>query len=73
MNFNALLEYLYEKILLPLGGLLIAVCTGWVIRKEHTRDEFTTLNAAMYELWHFLIRFIVPPAVLIIFVMGVLG
>jgi NSS family neurotransmitter:Na+ symporter len=73
MNFNALLEYLYEKILLPLGGLLIAVCTGWVIRKEHTRDEFTTLNSAMYELWHFLIRFIVPPAVLIIFVMGVLG
>ena len=60
-----------EIVFLPLGGLLIAVCAGWAVKKEYSRDEFTTLNAGMYELWHFLIRFVVPPAVLIIFVMGV--
>jgi NSS family neurotransmitter:Na+ symporter len=71
MNFNAMLEYLYEKLLLPLGGLLIAVCAGWAMKKDFSRDELTSLNAGTYALWHFLIRFVVPPAVLVIFLMGV--
>ncbi len=71
-NFNDILDYFSNQILLPLGGLLIAVCAGWAVKKEFSRDEFTSLNAPMYELWHFLIRFVVPPAVLIIFVMGVM-
>jgi len=72
-NFNDALDYFATKILLPVGGLLIAVFAGWAVLKEVTRDELTTLNAAAYELWHFLIRFVVPPALLVIFVMGVLG
>jgi NSS family neurotransmitter:Na+ symporter len=71
-NFNDILDYFSNQILLPLGGLLIAVCAGWAMNKQSTREEFTTLNAAAYELWHFLIRFVVPPAVLVIFVMGVI-
>jgi NSS family neurotransmitter:Na+ symporter len=71
-NFNDILDYFSNQILLPLGGLLIAVCAGWAVKKEFSRDEFLSLNAPMYELWHFLIRFVVPPAVLIIFVMGVM-
>ena len=50
------------------GGLLIAVFTGWVMTKQATRDELTSLNAVTYEIWHFLIRFVVPPALLVIFV-----
>ncbi len=73
VNFNGFLEFLYESILLPVGGLMIAIFTGWVVRKEFSRDEFTSLNALAYELWHFLIRFIVPPALLIIIVTGILG
>lgn len=73
VNFNTLLEYLYEKLLLPLGGLLIAVCAGWTMKREFSRDELTSLNGATYALWHFLIRFVVPPAVLVIFLMGVIG
>jgi NSS family neurotransmitter:Na+ symporter len=72
-NFNDLMDYFSNQILLPLGGLLIAVFAGWVVKKEHSRDELTTLGASSYEIWYFLIRFVVPPAVLIIFVMGVMG
>jgi len=72
-NFNDALDYFSTKILLPVGGLLIAVFAGWAVLKEVTRDELSTLNASAYELWHFLIRFVVPPALLVIFVMGVLG
>ena len=43
------------------------------MKKEASRDELTTLNAFGYETWHFLIRFVVPPALLVIFVAGVFG
>ncbi len=73
MNFNALMDYFSTKILLPLGGLLIAVFAGWIVSREATRDELGSLNALGFQIWYFLIRFVVPPALLIIFVMGVLG
>ncbi len=73
MNFNALLEYLYEKLLLPIGGLMIAIFAGWAVNKQYSRDELTSLGASAYEVWHFLIRFIVPPALLVIIVSGITG
>lgn len=72
-NFNDTMDYFSTKILLPLGGMLIAIFAGWMIRKEASRDELTSLNTVGYELWYFLIRFVVPPALLVIFVMGVTG
>ncbi len=72
-NFNDTMDYFSNQILLPVGGLLLAIFAGWVVKKEFTRDELTTLNATSYEIWHFLIRYVVPPAVLIIFVMGISG
>jgi len=73
MNFNGVMDYFSTKILLPVGGLLIAVFSGWVVSKEVTRDELSSLNAVGFHIWHFLIRFVVPPALLVIFVMGVDG
>lgn len=72
-NFNEVLDYFSTKVLLPIGGLMIAVFAGWAMKKSASRDELTTLNAISYEVWHFLIRFVVPPALLVIFVMGVMG
>ena len=73
MNFNALMEYLYEKLLLPIGGLLIAIFIGWAVKKEATRDELTILGPTTYAIWHSLIRYVVPPAILIVLVMGLSG
>ncbi|MEP4485682.1 MAG: sodium-dependent transporter [Halioglobus sp.] len=70
-NFNDTMDYFSNQVLLPVGGMLIAIFAGWIIRKEYSRDELTTLNAVGFQVWHFLIRFVVPPALLIIFVSGV--
>jgi NSS family neurotransmitter:Na+ symporter len=72
-NFNDIMDYFSNQILLPVGGLFIAIFAGWALNKEISRDELDSLGDGAYELWHFLIRFVVPPAVLIIFVMGVIG
>ena len=70
-NFNDIMDYFSNQILLPLGGLLIAVFAGWAMKPEDSRDELAIQNGYGHKLWYFLIRFVVPPALLIIFVMGV--
>jgi neurotransmitter:Na+ symporter, NSS family len=70
-NFNDAMDLFSNQILLPLGGLLIAIFAGWAMSREATRDELTSLNATTYAIWHFLIRFVVPPAVAIIFIFGI--
>jgi NSS family neurotransmitter:Na+ symporter len=71
-NFNDGMDYFSTKILLPLGGLLIAVFAGWIVTADATRDELGSLNRLGYSIWRFLIRYVVPPALLVILVMGVI-
>ena len=70
-DLNGVLDYFSNQILLPLGGLLIAVFVGWFVNTRITAEELEFKNPALFKIWHFLLRYLVPPAVLIIFVMGV--
>ena len=69
-DLNAVLDYVSNQILLPLGGLLIAVFAGWALSKRAARDELALANGTLFEVWHFLIRFLVPVAVAVIFFVG---
>jgi NSS family neurotransmitter:Na+ symporter len=39
------MDYFSNQILLPLGGLLIAIFAGWFMLARFSRDEFTGLSA----------------------------
>ena len=69
MNFNELTEALYDKLFLPLAGLLVALFTGWFMHKDHSADELVD-DAHWYGLWRVLTRFIVVPAVAVILITG---
>jgi len=69
-NFNDTLDYFSNQILLPLGGLLIAVFAGWGMSRAATREELA-MGEGGFTLWYLLIRYVVPPVVLVIFVRGV--
>lgn len=60
------LDKLTTNILLPLGGLLMAIFAGWVMKTQHVREELG-LAASAYILWRFTIRFVSPLAILAIF------
>ena len=55
-----LVDYLASNILFPLGGVLIAVFTGWVMTREDTRDELGLDDSVVYRGWRFLIRYVAP-------------
>lgn len=62
-----LLDFLTSNIMLPLGGLFIAIYVGWSMRESSVRDEIAIGNPEFYRLWRILIRYVTPVAVTIIF------
>lgn len=68
------LGFLTDKVMLPLGGLLIAIFVGWLVSTKITREELGFKdNHLIYILWLLSVRFIAPIAVLIIFIFGILS
>ena len=70
-DLNASLDYFSNQILLPLGGLLIAVFAGWFLSKEASEEELALSQGTLFDVWYFLIRFVVPVAIVMIFVFGI--
>lgn len=69
-DFMGFLDQAVE-ILLPLGGLLIALFTGWVVSKKLMREELPNASDRMFNFWRFTIRFVAPLAVAFVLVFGV--
>lgn len=65
-NIFDTLDKLTTNILLPLGGLMMALFAGWVMRTQHVQEELG-LAGESYRLWRFTIRFVSPLAIVAIF------
>lgn len=69
-SFFDTLDYLTANIMLPLGGLFIAIFAAWLMRETSTREELNTYSF-VYRVWRFLVRYITPIAVIIVFLKAV--
>ncbi len=63
-----LIDYFGSNILMPIGGILIAVIGGWLLSKTSSRDELRIGNDMVFLVWRFLVRFVAPATVLAIFI-----
>ena len=68
-TFFDLLDALTSKILLPLGGFSMAIFVGYLIKKSISSSELK-MSIPIYALWRFLIRYVAPVAVMVIFTNG---
>ena len=69
MTFFVLLDEFTSKVMLPLGGLLMAIFVGFIVKKNIVSDELKMSNR-IFSFWRFTIRFIAPVAVTLIFING---
>jgi len=67
-----LLDYLTANIMLPLGGLAIAIFSAWVMRRQDSVQELDMGDGPAYMAWHFLVCYVTPVAVTIVF-LNVIG
>lgn len=72
-NIFDLLDFLTANIMLPLTALLIALFAGWAMARRSTADELEmTETSGVYGLWRFLIRYVSPILIAIVFIYNLL-
>ncbi len=63
-------DSLSSNIMMPLGGLLIVLFTGWVLSPSKFKNELTnqqTCGLRLFPIVRFLIRFVIPVVILLLF------
>jgi NSS family neurotransmitter:Na+ symporter len=73
-NVFGLLNFTSANILLPLGGFFIVLFVGWFMGRKAVRAELSnesSLKARFWLVFLFLVRFIAPIAIAIVFMNGV--
>ena len=66
-----LFDFATAKLMLPLGGLLISIFTGWYLDKKLVWSEITnngTLKVPTYKLIIFILKYVAPIAISVIFI-----
>ena len=70
MSIFDLLDWVCSNILLLVMALLVVIFVGWILPKRVVRDEFTnggTVNGRFFPVLYFLIKWVAPIAVVVIF------
>lgn len=65
------LDFLAANILLLLGGLLISIFMGWVVPRRIKLEATGIREGLFFAYWRFMLRFVIPPALLIVLVLGI--
>jgi len=70
-TFFDLLDYLTANIMLPMGGLFIALFVAWIMSRKSVLEELTMGDHNGFKVWYFLVRFITPVAVVVVFLKAI--
>ncbi len=65
------MDFIASNIFLPLGGLIIALFMGWGWKKADALTESDLGNTGFGNAWVFILRWIAPVAILIIFLRSI--
>lgn len=60
------LDYLTSNVMMPMGGLMVALIAGWALSRSAVRDELGLGDGMAFKLWYAATRYLVPVAILII-------
>lgn len=61
------LDFLTNNIMMPVGGLFIALFAGWLMARANARDELHTIDDRQFSVWYAMVRYVCPIALVLIF------
>ncbi|MGO4000503.1 MULTISPECIES: sodium-dependent transporter [Pseudomonas] len=67
LDFFGVIDFFTSRIMLPLGGLCFVVFAGWVMNREAVRDELSIRSPVLFGLTLFLMRYVAPLGILVVF------
>ena len=65
------IDYLTSKVMLPLGGLLMALFAGFIMKRAIVISELNS-NVLLANLWFILLKILSPILLIIIFINGII-
>ena len=67
-NIFDILDSLASNFMLPIGGFFIAIFAGWILTHGEKEAEIKKAENAFhfYDIWHVLIKYVTPVALLIV-------
>ena len=63
-----LIDYLASNIIMPIGGILMALIAGWFLSSDILKSELKFSKNWTFQVWRILVRFVAPAVVLLIFI-----
>ncbi len=70
MTFYDITDYIVSNLVMPIASLALAVFAGWFVMRKHLRAEMGLPEGGIFEIWHVLIKFFCPVALVIILLSG---
>ncbi len=62
-----IMNYVTSNILLPFGGILIAIFTAWLMSRKAVVAELGLGEGFVFQVWLFVVRYVAPLGVVVIF------
>ncbi len=62
-----MMDYITSNVMLPMGGLLVAIFAAWLMAKQSVFEEFNFRKSLTFDIWRFITRYIAPVGVIVIF------
>ena len=66
-NFFDATDFLTSQIMLPLGGIFIAIFVGWKMKKDNVLDGLGFKDGFIFKFWYFSVRYVAPTLVGLVF------
>ena len=66
MTVFQVIELITINILLPAGGLFIALFVGWKMTAEAAREELMLADGFVFRAWRASLRYLIPPVILFV-------
>jgi len=66
-TFFELVDFLTANLMLPIGGVLVALFAGWMMQRAVSAGELEMGDGPAFNLWRVLVRYVAPIGVLIVF------
>ena len=67
LNIFDAFDYLSSNILLPAGGLIISIFTGWVMPRHILREQLSPARRITLTALTILLRYIAPTGIILVF------
>ena len=69
-NIFESIDYIVSNWMMPAGGVLVAVLAGWGLKRSATLGELQVTDGRLYRTWRFLVCYLVPVAITLVFVVN---